>query len=683
MAALFGMFLPCCPRDNHVQDPATSHPTHADTGQSSPRPDGGVGPQADAGTGHVNPDEPPPEVLRDPPNLASDQPCEEPEEVAIFVTPSRPMHNRPMRFMVVSDRDIPTATIWARSPDGETSALRVRRFHGPPHAWSAVIPNPGRGVWRIALASGEQVHACEDMNMRVERAGRSTRDQIWYARDRWNRAFENLYSAWIMQLFYAPPDERPSWLPLHEVLRDPERNFLYNRLGMGEDGPNRDRAVSATPDCADMPYYLRAYFAWKMRLPFAYSSCNRGRDGQAPTCNRVFSNLDPPIEALEQAGMLPDGGLPDGGFGDAGFPSISERLAFDAFMNRRVVQVVQSGAGRTLPENNRSDFYSVELSRESIRPGTVFVDPYGHLLVVSQWVDQTDGAAGMLFAVDGHPDLSIGRKRFWQGAFLFVDDLSWGAGGFKAFRPISVRRRRDGELYIRQARNEEIEADPVYGNYSDEQYHLGTQGFYDRMDRVLNPNPLDPVAAQAATLHAFFELVQERVDSVVAGEQFMARRSHNAITMPEGPAIFETSGAWEDYSTPARDMRLLIAMDLVTRFPHRIGENPGAFSIPAGQSPAQVAESLRRAQQAYLSSHHITYSRSNGSEQRLSLADVLARATALEMAYNPNDCIEIRWGAAVGSAEMSSCQRRAPEDQQALMASYRPWFHNRRRPPRE
>jgi hypothetical protein len=60
----------------------------------------------------------------------------------------------------------------------------------------------------------------------------------------------------------------------------------------------------------------------------------------------------------------------------------------------------------------------------------------------------------------------------------------------------------------------------------------------------------------------------------------------------------------------------------------------------------------------------------------------VARSEALEMGYDPNDCPEVRWGAPPGSAEASTCARRAPAEQTARMARYRPWFHERRRPPR-
>jgi hypothetical protein len=51
------------------------------------------------------------------------------------------------------------------------------------------------------------------------------------------------------------------------------------------------------------------------------------------------------------------------------------------------------------------------------------------------------------------------------------------------------------------------------------------------------------------------------------------------------------------------------------------------------------------------------------------------------MAYNPNDCVEVRWGAPENSEEASTCKRHSPEAQRAKMSSeYRTWFHERRWP---
>src|SRR5262249_52992702 len=64
----------------------------------------------------------------------------------------------------------------------------------------------------------------------------------------------------------------------------PSRNFLFNHLGL-----NEDAKIYLRPDCADLPYTLRAYFAYKMGLPFGFSKCSRGGGGRAPTCPQWFS----------------------------------------------------------------------------------------------------------------------------------------------------------------------------------------------------------------------------------------------------------------------------------------------------------------------------------------------------------------------------------------------------------
>jgi hypothetical protein len=77
----------------------------------------------------------------------------------------------------------------------------------------------------------------------------------------------------------------------------------------------------------------------------------------------------------------------------------------------------------------------------------------------------------------------------------------------------------------------------------------------------------------------------------------------------------------------------------------------------------------------------IVYKRSDGTPQTLTVEEILKRKDALEMAYNPNDCPEIRWGAPEGSKELLNCRRRAPGPQREKMKALRHWFHERRRPP--
>jgi len=83
-----------------------------------------------------------------------------------------------------------------------------------------------------------------------------------------------------------------------------------------------------------------------------------------------------------------------------------------------------------------------------------------------------------------------------------------------------------------------------------------------------------------------------------------------------------------------------------------------------------------------LSVRKFSYPRSDGSPGTLALKDVIDRAADLEMAYNVNDCVELRWGAPEKSDEAATCKRRASPAQRAKMTDYRTWFHERRRPPR-
>ncbi len=152
--------------------------------------------------------------------------------------------------------------------------------------------------------------------------------------------------------------------------------------------------------------------------------------------------------------------------------------------------------------------------------------------------------------------------------------------------------------------------------------------------------------------------------------------------MPDGAAIFETIGPWEDFSTPSRDLRLLIAIDVVRGFPDRVERRPERYAMPKDKSVAGVKSELDSVLASELSARKFSYTRSDGSPWTLVLKDVIDRAADLEMAYNVNDCVELRWGAPDKSDEASTCKRRAPQTQRAKMTGYRAWFHERRRPPR-
>ena len=82
--------------------------------------------------------------------------------------------------------------------------------------------------------------------------------------------------------------------------------------------------------------------------------------------------------------------------------------------------------------------------------------------------------------------------------------------------------------------------------------------------------------------------------------------------------------------------------------------------MPKDKSVADVKAELEGVLASELAARKFSYTRSDGSQWTLALKDVIDRASALEMAYNVNDCVELRWGAPDESDEASTCKRHAP-----------------------
>ncbi|MCB9661252.1 MAG: C40 family peptidase [Sandaracinaceae bacterium] len=588
-----------------------------------------------------------------PPSQAPEA-CDDSVSVALFQSPRRPNPQQPLRVMVSSSEDLGPIALALFDPAGQRHVPAVHVLGGPPFTYWAEQPSPVEGTWTAVAGDGTRVLACERIHVRGHRGGlrrhEADVDPAWRSVWRWDEDTENLYAGFVEQLFApttpgqreAPPEES-TWPNLSVLVRDPARNLLHDHFGARE-----DERVRLRPDCADLPYFLRAYFAWKLHLPFAFRACNRGADGRPPACDGTPQHNHLPV------------------------PGTDEVNAFQEF-SQRVANTVHSASARTHPDSNATDVYPVPLRRESLAPGTVFADPYGHLLIIARWIPQTATEYGVLIGADAQPDGTVALRRFWRGSFLFSPDTSSAGAGFKAFRP--VRARREG---VQPRANDALVGGPRA--WSRQQYAGSADDFYDRMEALINPRPLEPSGQLRVLVDALDEAAQRRVQSVDNGEAYV-RQNGPSVPMPEGYAIFETTGPWEDFATPSRDMRLLISIDAVTGFPASVVRQPGRFGVGPADAAA-VASRLEGELSTLLAGRAITYRRSDGAAQRVTLQDLVARQRALELAYNPNDCIEQRWGAPAGSAEASSCRRHAPPEQARRMAEYRAWFARRQRPAR-
>jgi hypothetical protein len=562
----------------------------------------------------------------------------------LLVSPENPRPGETFRVMVAGGKDVLKTKITVSGPSGEEKLVKSRKGVGLPF-WKIVEFTAGQAGEYLAEMGSEKV------NFKVtDKPSQPATQAVWKVKRSWSSKFETLYSAWVNAMF-CNADERSSWKALSEVTENKEWNFLYNHLSLDEDMPHGKNSVQMGPDCADNPFFLRAYFSWKLGLPYGFHESDRGALGRCPGVGKWVTN-------------------------ETVISRSNPTQKFNAYL-RMVANGVHSGTARAAMTNENADYYPVSLNRDGLRPGVVFADPYGHTLILVNQLPQTSGQPGTLLSVDAQPDGTVGIKRFWKGNFLFNTTGVIGEPGFKAFRPIVVS---NGNYKL--LKSGELKEGSGYIPFSLQQKGMKSEDFYHAMDRVINPKPLDPETALLDLINALHEQLTVRVTSVDNGEQYMKAHPGAVIPMPMSPTgVFQTGGVWEDFSTPNRDLRLLIAIDAVIDFPEKVQRSPDDFKFSKHQSSENIRKKLDELLTKKLDELSITYIRSNGAQQKLTLAEILKRREAFEIAYNPNDGPEIRWGAPQGSAERSSCKRHVPPAQQKAMDQVRPWFHKRLHPP--
>jgi hypothetical protein len=572
-----------------------------------------------------------------------------PPVYALLVIPGAPVPGEGFQILATGGKNLHKANITVKGPAGDPESLRSKTGMELPYWRIDDFSGSPAGKYKATLVVDHKEASSLEFEM-APRQEISHQGKVWKTTRGWDSGMETIYSAWVNALFQGC-HEQTSWPALHEVTQDRDRNFLYNYLSLGEDDPGGKTRVIMEPDCADNPFFLRTYFAWKLGLPFGYHLCDRGWVGRSPRAGQWITN--------ESSASKSD-----------------PVLAFNAFL-RKLMDGVHSGTARTALDDDNSDYYPVSLEREALRPGTIYADPYGHTLVLVSWVPQSKGHPGLLLAVDAQPDNTIAIKRFWKGNFLFNTSEVVGEPGFKAFRPVSFE---NGKLHL--VKNEALQVSAGYAPFSLMQRKMKSEDFYPAMERFINPEPLDPEEALTDLITALHEQLLVRVKSVANGEAYLSVHPGTVISMPSNAnGIFLAGGPWEDFSTPNRDLRLLIAMDAVLGFPDRVARSPEDYRIPKSKSPEEIKNDLQSQLDKQVTELTITYTRSDGSSQELSVAEILKRLEAFEMAYNPNDCVEIRWGAPENSAERATCHRQAPPYQRKTMQTVRTWFEQRLHPP--
>lgn len=519
----------------------------------------------------------------------------------------------------------------------------------------------------------------------------------------WTAETEMEWRSWLNQM------GRSSCRTIDECLRSNLSNSLRSEM---------DLLGLHYADCADLPYYLRAYFSFKKGLPFNYVSSvapnplTRAQQFDADMeIRRINENvgLNDSEKQSQIAALMKkrsdlrytrNGNVPTSRRQEPldstqkSFFSIIERL-------RNTVSTATFRTNRVSRNQIVPDFYSPVISPETIVPGTVLYKPTGHAAIVFE-VDPE----GNVKYMDAHPDNSLTRGVFnRQYAFGRASQ----GGGFKNWRPFTMASVRSRAQFLRDEQIPQFSLEQFFGHqqkaplaWTGNEFCVVQDGACqqvparDEMGRVI-PGAFDNVTPSftnrengvaadwfaAGRYRPFDEYVRARLKTsgriraldvfqVRLGEvctQLNARKNsvevalRNSIDRKEMPAtlpanIYGAEGEWESYSTPGRDLNIRQMILDVNNTAKELFEKWKAgdalYEFPEGNFKEHLIATYQRTALAC----SITYQNSRGQDVVLSFAGALSRV--VDMSFNPYQCVEKRWGAQSG-LEVSSCQPQGQE----------------------
>lgn len=362
-------------------------------------------------------------------------------------------------------------------------------------------------------------------------------------------------------------------------------------------------------DCADLPYVLRFYYAWKRGLPFSFVSDLRA--------------LGPSRDIRYSAG---------GNAVAARFDVPSGTMSGYAVI-QKMRDATSSASYRMHPASEDGDFYPAAIEPGSIRPGTVVYDPAGHVGLVYK-VD----AKGRIHFFDAHTDYSLTETIY---DLRFARDRPAIGAGFKNWRPV---RLAGG--HIERAANKDI-ADysleqffgngkrPVDADWKSGSFTLNGEvlDYYDYVRAKMAGGKLvfEPVAEVRDMARANCNDLRYRADAVELALAAGIQNRAEPARLPDN--IYGTEGDWETWSTPSRDARLKTAFkylrDQVQRFVEMQRRGDPHLSYQGGDL---VGDMLK------------AYDRETRFCRVAGLAYEEARQRLFAMSFDPYHCRERRWG---------------------------------------
>ncbi|KYG66930.1 hypothetical protein AZI86_07850 [Bdellovibrio bacteriovorus] len=428
----------------------------------------------------------------------------------------------------------------------------------------------------------------------------------------------------------------------------------------GDPGPELYKFWS---DCADWPYFLRSYYAWKNGLPFMFSQGMRA----VPLTPEQQAAVDAgTAKAQTDIRYSANGNVP---LRQVRIPHPT--LGSNFFEIQDIIQ--DSIATSTLRVDPRTDFgdtYTPAIRHGAIRPGTIVYDPSGHTGVV---YDVTDDGEVMVF--DAFSDKKSVSKRRPYSSDRYTRSRITHGGWFQNFRPVVIEGaqfdRRTGTYVggvLRALKNSEIAdySTEMFGNTTTADgksaylvetasgYKV-TTSFQEFLKRRLYLNGTYSVDVLREFKNKMTEVCddfQARASGVQEATTLgIAAQPHVAV-LPN--TIYGGDGVWETHSTPGGDVRrrglvrtaLKSAKELVAMV------KSGNPDYSYYSTVEDLKEDLIAIAENTVKTCSVTYTNTAGRPVTLTLEEMLRRAPL--MSFSPWHCIELRWGAS-SPQELRSC----------------------------
>ncbi len=418
---------------------------------------------------------------------------------------------------------------------------------------------------------------------------------VWkISKPAWDAEAEKQFSAWVNH--FATVRATGACESFIDCVRNPKVNSLYD---------DRDASLNAYADCADFPMQMRTYFSFKKGLPFALADVS----GDRYTAGNHTTGRNSRQESFKTMNSL--------------FTWVTNQVA--------------SGFYRTSPEDEGTDTYPIDVRIDSVKPGTIFYDPNGHVLMVYQ-VDPT----GAIHMMDGNTEGKTGIK-------IFSEAIERGTGsqggGFRNWRKTSVSPKGD---YIR-SKNAEHSDFSVTAQYQST-FDLGggvTGTYYQWVKSRLATVKSNPIEEFDTDVKQICSYVSVRLGSVDGAIKAGINNQPHPDSLP--PNIFGATGDWESYATASRDVIVRGYYRSLNSFIKYSTHNVQKYEYSG--SPQQLLAEYQQhwANLNATSECQFTYKGSDGSPHVLTLNDLNDRL--YDISFDPYFCPELRWGSQPGRAD--------------------------------